>query len=611
MANTKIHYLSVEPGVGKTKWAVLEMARRIEEQEDGLTYYVAPTVSLIDETYHHLVKKVLVENPEKWIRRASSKGSLSHITVARQIDLFINGGVYEGVTYNKSKPGTVILMTHEAFINLPANFKKDNVSVIFDEARKFMAKMRPVHLTNPKENRHFSKILKANSKPLLNAEGKPTAFRRFFLDMSPSKFLALLSSSNGKEQFTNIKTLLEAARNPDVDVYVLNATAKQPNAFYKVIIPSRVFQGFKEVILMAAYLEDSQMWHFLKGARGFTLINLLHQGPYQAQIIDLLETRIEQIDRRFAAVTILPLTLQNRLLSMTRLGTGIMVPEAKMLSLKVKLESLKVTKTKRLISLLDPSHGTVVTPPEQEALDLLHKYKVTTGPFAWYCNMAALVIAQLKKQGKLVGKPLAACNNDFKDILDNDYPVFHRISTNSHGQNKYMRSNTLFFTAAINPSNSDAALYKALLPDYNYANDYVADACVQCVTRLSVRDVNCKDKVYVILPDMALSKLLLAKLKDRPSLNPYVATRLGMTSFSRLSTTVERKARLTPTELVTNKKDSYTKWKKSNQELARLNPRKTYYTKQIAAGIRVEKNTARLAEVVATLAQLKKHKNRL
>jgi len=597
------------PGEGKTTWAISEMVNRMVAKE-VITLYVAPSINLLNQVHADLLSAAdgKVKNPKKLIRQIESTSSLKHrsgVSIPEQLRLSLEGGTPYGKEDKepiaKVSLGSIILITHEAFLKRP-KIDKTNVCVIFDEARKFVTKPEEIKLKNLEEQTWFAKILDEGSQKLLTPNGKKTEFNRVLRAKVPKDLNKHLNSTDSRLQYKAIYTIADIIKNPDIDLYVSKSSATHGRIkfrFHQVVIPSNIFVGFKEVILMSAFLKDSQMWHLLRNKQDIILSDMHQYGPYREAVNDIRYRRLKEINYRYQAITIIPLTLQNELVSLNRYRNGILVHEDAEFSLKTRLEASGHKKTISVIELVSQADYWRLSPNQTQTLADIKKYKASTDVFGWYCQTALKVVRNIKRWGKLKGSPLAVANVKYglDKRLALEYPQFKLIPIQSHGLNTYQGHNCIFFAAAINPDRPSKHLYEALLPSYDFALDHVAEVCVQCITRSNVRDTKATGPVYVIVPDLAMAKLLYEKLNGNPSIDSRVATHYGMTTFCYLN---ENRVHKVPRPKVSKEqkellqKDSNKKWREANRDLASLRSLRCYVKRQIAEGKKLDKNQQKL-----------------
>lgn len=554
MSKTDIHYLSSLPGVGKTKLAV-KMMRKHLRGDDGVIFYVAPTIDLLVEVRGN-IEKGLDKALKKKVRLVV--GNDSGRSVQLRVSKLMSGHKSEEERVRRIPGGGILLMTHEGFLTLEDELpRKDETTVIFDEARKFTAKMKPIKLASDKERRMFARLVEENSTPLLDRMDRETGFQKFSLDEWPRNLKQMTESSASRKKYAELYEVVESATNFRTDLYVRASSANSNYHFYEVIIPSRVFDGFKNVILMAAFLEDSQMWHLLQNSSQIRL-RPLHRLEGWEHCQFMFNEANRKILERFAKVCIFPLTRQTTPLSMTRMNNAILVPTNRKDEIKLHLEGLGIESTRDLIDQAKRMSERDPTKAEKSALKYLKQFGAKFDSFVWYLKAANKFIESLKEDGKVEDRVLVVVNDRNAKYTDTKYPDWLRISSVSHGLNKFMSSNTIVFAAALNPEPDLAILYRALLPGYDFTKDHLADSCVQSVTRLCVRDTDSEVVAYVILPDSAMAELLRQKMLDEPSIVNRAAHDLNMTALSTLN--VRR------TRVLLSEEERQIRRKKSNEK---------------------------------------------
>lgn len=145
---------------------------------------------------------------------------------------------------------------------------------------------------------------------------------------------------------------------------------------------------------------------------------------------------------------------------------------------------------------------TVYTDDEQQMLDLT--------PKAW---------------SKQLAKHLFMRSPDVKFVI----PPSNRL----HGINKYSKLNAFVHLAALNPTPQIIAFYKIVLgPEYDIDQDHSIENLVQMLYRTSLRDVDAKSRVLMVVPYTAQAKLLQAKIGcedflyiNSPKLIPWTSRR--------------------------------------------------------------------------------------
>jgi hypothetical protein len=374
----------------------------------------------------------------------------------------------------------------------------------------------------------------------------PTASNSFLLlkvdDETPPAWIAKAKTKNVEalDQFETIRHLWKQAANPRFDVYlrVLESKVSSTLSVQEILVPSKVFRGFKSVFLLGAYLESSQMFHLLKSDPNLTLSNLFSRLQ-DSRRMNYLRSEETRMRKRFSHVHIWPLTLDRRKLSAHKYDTGVLVPsvEAKGFAsacaqLGMNQEAIRVF-TDKLRRKLTTSTPVQFSDAEKTFHQKLVQVGGTTDLFFWYLLRSFDLYKHLTRLGVLTqSPPLLVLNNSHveratpfllpeEDLTpDGSFPkrVFKRISAYSHGLNSYRGSNMIVYLAALNPTPDYYALMSVILPEYDPDKDHAAEACIQAVTRTNVRE-GMKDEfpleVHVVLPDQELTSLIQEKMEDR------------------------------------------------------------------------------------------------
>lgn len=392
---TYIDYIDTLPGVGKTHWMMDQLEAFIvahlsgEAKEKGLphTYiYAAPTHAILHEQSMALAQRF---SPPVWSssecledeadandeslpeeererarerqrRRLKAQNKYSAETRTRALRLIthwhesklrmspVPALAAKELPVKDGKPawrrGTVLFMTHGAFVNLPYNEDPESdaslrtrcIGVFFDEARQVLD-----HAVD-KGTRLPSALLYQlfKGKPCKSADGSDTRTFRLYLrqNLSPAElrdtltpFFTVLSD----RQRAAVNSLYTTLKNPRYEVYAelpksvtdefkalrsgeiqKNGTTKA-HPFLRVLLPSHLFDGYHSVLLASAWLSSSQMFHLLKQASvagdGSCKIKLRNVTAKLHRYVGEYEKipRYELIRKRLSRVTILPL-ISNR-----------------------------------------------------------------------------------------------------------------------------------------------------------------------------------------------------------------------------------------------------------------------------------------------------------
>jgi hypothetical protein len=514
----KVNFISAIPGLGKTRWAIRDMVAGLRRH--GRSFYVAPTIQLLEQVYEELEQLLTAEELKLvfMIHSGSTGRVMDHVEAC------IRGGKCEGIKYQPAKPGTTILLSHNAFLQLKVDPVYDEFNVYFDEARKVVTQGRPVSLKTSEEQHLFRSLFELDDRQ------EKSGFRRVHCVSGAETILrengAFTKTSNLPRQFKKIVQLFKLASNPRYEVFLRfprNADAHEKSGgdylmrsydFYEIVVPSKLFLGFKNVTVIAAHFEDSQMYHLLKNDDNIKLVSSRHLlGPEQNKRFRILQSR-------YQSVVIVPLTPQFKCLSKHQLEDQILAPDLKVDSILGKIHT--VTGVRRCLKQQKMNTGYKFDPEVLKAITYLNKVKeVELDPLSWYIRAARRVINSWKKKYPVAGAPLVVLNHDlaklkrYTELLKSrttGLPTMEILSMMNHGLNCYQDRNVMAFLASVNPPPQMIEFFTDQIPGYDFSKDHVADVCIQSVCRLSIRDTQASEPVLAIVPDLAIAQLLNEKM---------------------------------------------------------------------------------------------------
>ena len=417
---------------------------------------------------------------------------------------------------------------------------------------------------------------------LFDLVGKPKVVQNLQRDFT-------LKGVDQAKAYLRFLTTIEHARNPMIDLYIHYKKAKKISkdqvitttySFISVGIPSRVFNGYRYVLLASAYLSDSQMFCMLKKDKAN--IYLIDYNANFPDLIKNLTLRESLIRSRITKLVLVPLTADTTKISKSKLKGSLI---------------LKKTSLEEVIELVGQSDINTVEKLDYFCREFQHIHKRDSMNEERYLlgerlfkNASSDVINFLANQarrffeskeqeipGSVKGTPLIVVNLDAfdpkggkpirlkKKFLSPQKPgglFFKSISSSCHGLNEYTSGNCIAYLSAINPSPEMARLLKHLYPAYDPDHDFCTEAAAQAISRLSIRDVDSIDHVYAVIPDLKLHDFLMSKLKFAEEDLSVVNDKSFITlSFSTLLTTDACRSRSVRS--------------KDNPELARLRKEKT------------------------------------
>lgn len=657
-----IMYASTWPGVGKTAWCIRQLVKRIVEKQ-GITFYVAPTTALLEEVRAALIKKL----PDHIRALSQDDMPIHHIvsnhdnplSVTQRIDAIVNGTNADGLGGSRRpcEDGTVLLITHEGFRNLPHNpenpfRRRSQVSVIFDEARKCIVKQLRLKIPD-----RMAKILLSDYLALAGDKG---AYRRLQLVKSVNtKEFDLTFNDNAymrKVRDSLRNNVLSQASTGALQVYVkwgdhsVDGKGLQVTDLHTVLIPHQLFSGWKGVVLLGAFLEDSQMFGLLKTRdvsdqspqetkaqymervrRIFFITNSTHVllKNITHHVVD--QERVNKIRERYKQTTICYLS-EHTSFAQRHLTHGLMV-DPYLTDPANREESLEYTRqfhnllrevptrkgharlTYRVASRLPLREGT-----SQEARKLRKHVGTAPGlitdknrtPLQWYVAKAVEASEAWYKRNKKPNQILPislniGCNsaglghmhpksywNRLINIPEVAQGKCTPIPFQAHGLNKYMKLDTIAYLASVNPTPEVRRLLESICIDYDADKDNTLESCIQAVTRSSIRNIHSDSKPLLIVTDKTLALLVQDQLMGLPK----------VISAAELGVDVKDPYRimpLTPAELLKEKRKSANYKTKENSSRKPLSERARAQAAYIEANSAFSKKIKSLAVMTTRL----------
>lgn len=510
-----LDYISAVPGIGKTNWAIQTM-KSYFIQNSTTCIFVAPTTKLLLQVYNDLEKLLLKDGFDRFEINSRllilTTDTKSSATIKEIVEASLKGKQdRSGMSHGHLKPGCIVFMCHEGFYNLPEDVYsqelRQNTVVIFDEvkqcvfeSKKYKVKGKLVSFFKS----HFEIVKKNQSYEILT------------LKTSRKRALKAFKEEPKFKTYDFMYELIDRVSNPLIEVFcrksVIPTKSKAPMFSYIcVTAPMKVFLNYKRVVIMSAFLEDSQMYHFLINSNLYTLRNITRQLPNYS-------SRMEALSERYSKVTIVPLTVQDQPLSLNALGSKILVPQEKVQSIANVIEGMGIsredfTKIRRYLN-----RGKIPTNTPGAYQDifnlLLDSPDVAHIPIQWFLDSTYKLFELWQKKKGGYGQPLVFVNNRYLTKVDPSQAT--QLTTSSHGINMYRNSNMVAYLAATRPSPGLSAFLKENLPTYDLTKDRVLNVCLQCLARCSVRDTNSGKDVLIVLPDLALTKLVSDRMFGLP-----------------------------------------------------------------------------------------------
>lgn len=571
-----IEYVDTLPGMGKTEGAVRLMADHLLDQKaKGLLIYVAPTTALLTKVRdERLIPKLRAANASaatldqiRLHESFSGKRQGRNVSVVTTIRREIEGSrEMNGNVTVKALPKAVMLITHAAFFRLPLALKnKDNVTIIFDEARKCVFEPSTLNMTKAEEDL-FSQYLAEDTLPG-STEYKRVSFVQdadVLIDLKATMEKWKRKRKLASVAYGRFISMVEALELKTTEVYCMrrNSSVKGQSSFqfYEVHIPAKVFSGWRRVIIMSAYLRQTQLWAML--CRGTIGLNgevshmkynktLQKWVPVKAaasstayynlkdvtvKFINDYKKRKADIDRRYRQATIVSLTGDSAtmptwrdMISSTKLN-GIFVKDdktARMYSKQFKEFCVKHTADMKKLSVKDLRRLAEAADANEERspfAQALHEWinsvdRVASAPYMWYLRYGLKIARQWHKDNpKASGRPLFLANKNHMAMVERDHPqLVHELRFlphSCHGRDDFKDHSMVLFQAATNPTKEARDFYESQIPWYDYNQDHIVETALQAVTRTSIRDTGSSDPVLIVVPDPYLGGLLSERLNN-------------------------------------------------------------------------------------------------
>lgn len=579
-----IQYASVLPGTGKTHAACNLMLHHLKNK-DGVLIYAAPTRELLKQVRAELI----TANPAntKYVYLVDSK---SYSQVADTISALLDGTRDKaGWKLKQVEPGSIILCTQLAFALLPHTTEngiknRANIKVIFDEARNCVLDSLTLNLPLA-----AAQFLVTNCITLYSESAPSSANQYVPFSVKPNSLEALareLAKNKVKRKLVDslidcLSTAQQSATRMYCAFNMRENSKKQPASFQIIQVPHRLFHGWRKVLLLSAFFETSQMYHFLRSyealeqqdnesKKDFKLRYNSHVALYgESQLVNVTNKLVSKerralIEKRFSQAYITYLSPEDTL-SKVSFDTGVMVAsnlgdfdvdaymnKFKKLSLldKINKEAGTELTLRRAVDLLLKKTNNMLDVDALTDLErkLLKHVSTFPGllsdvtPLQWYTRVAVYLSKKWYKRLETKQKPLlVTCNVGDGRYLDSIEPYIQggraeELPFYSQGLNSYQKFHTVAFLAALNPKPQTRQFLKQALPNYDVDLDFTLNQCMQSVTRCSVRNTASNVAPLIIVPTKKLAEALVNLLDNRPTLiDPQEIGRFPFKSVTTLS----------------------------------------------------------------------------
>lgn len=305
-------YIDAMPGAGKTEFFVSQAVKLLNEEKPRyVLIYVAPTISLLWESYNRIRKHPrFLANTSKRVALVATPTSLEEIVGSDPGCLIVPEKPRKVINYllglsnscgslspeelpPQATLGNIILTTHESFVQVSHADRTGRdfeilrqAHVIFDEARHCVLESKSLrdvsnesllnlrmcfefsheHLQGAHEGWHVYSLKSAPSKDRMKQVFQVKNWRTIPSSLRALRQAVETYSDSGRASvfmMTNVdavKLLSTDTRNACVNLYTL-------------LRPTGLFNHYKSVTLTSAFFKDSQMYHFLR-ADGHEFVDL-------------------------------------------------------------------------------------------------------------------------------------------------------------------------------------------------------------------------------------------------------------------------------------------------------------------------------------------------
>jgi hypothetical protein len=533
--NIDIRYIAAPPGTGKTKAAVEYMRRHIirgvNGKDVGYVFYVAPTIALLDQTIAYLKERLKGKKYRNRIHRCVSSKQQSKSVKERILEL-LDGRVESTMVERSFGNGSILFITHPAFVELDWHSSFEKTVVLFDEARKWAEMTNSIKLT-PEVERFFDKLF--ITKPV---EDKKRLARILPRNVPHNQLAKLIKTKGQGRAFNALEELYSNLTSSTVRMKIYRTIVG--NSMGKTMVrikwPSDPFRGFKRVYIMSADFRNSQMYHLLckdghepKKVTEEFMNKYLKGGYFQA---------LETITKRHDHLVLAPLLDSSTMPSLNLVRRGMVVPKERMLEFLKVLEQMEISSQElKELSMFMQSPESIGAEPDQRQRKLL-RYMSDIGckleVLKWEVNAATKIAKRWFSKNRIRkpdGSPipgLLLVNKDYRDAIpvpDSDLRYFDVGKV--EGRNDFIKCNMVVFLAGINPAPALKDVMAIEIPNYNPDDDYVVDKAIQCLGRGNIRDHASKEPMLAIVATSYLAERIADRMGDQPRIDMSYCKRLG------------------------------------------------------------------------------------
>lgn len=529
-----IKYVQSMPGVGKTQAAINLMYQHLlytgTRKDPGTRIlYVAPTITLLLQTYKDLMEKVYDTNRSSLELYTTCLYSGRIGTHTRDIGSRIMAAFDDP---NKR----VIFITHHSFLELRSHPEFQNTTVVFDEDRQWVAAVSKVNFSSH-DKRLFDKMFRT---VFLSSD-----IRKVFPNpMSSREARAEIALVDDARTFDRLwKFHCRISPGPDGSqprVSGYGALSKNSDGSYQVVqveIPFRPFEGFRDAFVLSANFDRSQMFFLLlrDQTQGAHIRLIDYTEPFLAKYLPEAGHRRVEAQARYKKVVLIPLLNNDAdMLSITSLTRGFVgekFPEVPPEWFKAQLTKLRDLETTR-------------SPSAQHHV-LRKKHGIHSNIIEWMCE-ASVAARRLWMQNVIRRNPRVRGNADTfraeKPLVFTNYggeeKAYRRWPGSSgtvylehaqaRGMNEWINANTIFYLAAVNADPKVRQVLEKLTEGltnqrtgcgYDPNFDYSVANALQCLGRGNVRNHQSRSTMLVMVPTLRMAEYLKEAMYDLPTID--------------------------------------------------------------------------------------------
>lgn len=571
---TPIYYVNAIPGAGKT-YQFIELAyTHVTNKVRSVLVYAAPSIKLINQVVADLVARGVPAHKIKKVVSGNEKGG----RVADRFRDALVGSVSRDV--ERVPDGTILVTTHECLARAAPDMPgKDRVCLVYDEARACLQSNYSVQLPpNMYEylrstQTHINKDGQEIRTRLINQElvvelpGEKKeemyvwTWNNYKLPVPDKKTIESMLPRNKQTErrAERIHNFIEFVHSSSIDVYVMvkEPTKSKPQyTINNIFSPARMFYGYGKVLILSAFFETSEMYHFLARSVvqrtsdvSLTLQDITLSFVDKKRLLKILVDRLSNTEITYI------LDLNGRTLTKSEMFEGIVVDgelsEDQKKDLAIEWQKLggkkrapsyrKIARlqdkdeddygvenfgtrdmssySKLLATHLENYHPSVIRYMTERAIDLQQ---------AWLKHMKMPqeellvgVNATYKTQDTDIGNVWEAEGLDYLNkrikrwkVDKKTRNIIKKVSMVCHGDNSMRNHHTIAFLASMKYNREQKKFLRYLAADYDSSTARTIDYALQVLFRCNVRVAQSDAKCLLIVTDKELAHKLSSHFRE-------------------------------------------------------------------------------------------------